>query len=147
MMRSTVLQCPRKIWGQEPCSAKCPVAARQVRGDETGLRSSWEVKSAGPSWAQQGTGPGTAWLQWRLGRNPGKSPSVDAAPKLSGAKGTPRRQLHHLRADLQHGQVRTKVGGRACRAQWYTRGPGICFVCSTNSAKNFEDYAITISRV
>lgn len=60
--------------------------------NEASLRSSWEVKSAGPGWDQQDTGPSTASPQCRLGRNQGKGLSVNAAPKAWGTKRTPTSQ-------------------------------------------------------
>lgn len=60
--------------------------------NEASLRSSWEVKSAGPGWDQQYTGPSTASPQCRLGRNQGKGLSVNAALKAWGTKRTPTRQ-------------------------------------------------------
>lgn len=133
----TVSRQEEQVWGQQPWSAKCPVAARQVHGDEAGLRSSWGVRSAGSGWDQQGTGPGTVLPQCRLGRNRGKGPSVNAAPKPWRVKGTPVMRQHHSRADFNR-QVKPYMrGGRACGAQWYAQGPDPCFICSTNLAKKF----------
>ena len=56
----TVSKQEEQVWGQQPWSAKCPMASRQARGDEAGLRSSLEVVSVDPGWDQQGTEPGTA---------------------------------------------------------------------------------------
>lgn len=56
--------------------------------NEASLRSSWEIKSAGPGWDQQDTGPSTVSPQCRLGRNQGKVLSVNEAPKTRGTKGT-----------------------------------------------------------
>lgn len=67
--------------------------------NEASLRSSWEVKSAGPGWDQQDTGPSIASPQCRLGRNQGKGLSVNAAPMAWGTKGTPAKQENCVRAD------------------------------------------------